>query len=142
MSGLPPEKKIQCNEIFQYYDKDRDGRLSKEDFNDAMKTLGIFIPKEEMEIILSTIPVCDYEHFEEIASKKLSQKVNKDEIVNSFLFIDPSGSGKCKKEDLVRAFTVLGEPLKASEVNELIKEFVDKDENVDYKKLIVALVGK
>ena len=77
MASLPPEKKQQCKEVFDFYDKDRDGQLTKEDFTDAMKSLGIFIPKEEMAELLDKLPVRDYEHFEGIAATKLSQKVNK-----------------------------------------------------------------
>ena len=81
MATLPPEKKKQCQEVFDFYDKDMDGQLTKEDFGDAMKSLGIFIPKDEMNAILDKMPTRDYEHFEGIAANKLSQKVNKDEII-------------------------------------------------------------
>ena len=33
MVSLPEDKKEQCQEIFNYFDKDMDGRLSKEDFS-------------------------------------------------------------------------------------------------------------
>ena len=45
MVSLPEDKKEQCHEIFNYFNKDMDERLSKDDFSDAIKTLGIFIPK-------------------------------------------------------------------------------------------------
>lgn len=142
MASLPPEKKQQCKEVFDFYDKDRDGQLTKEDFTDAMKSLGIFIPKEEMAELLDKLPVRDYEHFEGIAATKLSQKVNKDDIIHAFSFIDKEGKGKVTAAELKHAFMTLGEPLKENEVNELLKEFTDEGGNVDYKKLIVALVGK
>ena len=47
MVSLPPGKKEQCREIFNFFDQDMDGRISKEDFSDGIKTLGIFIPKNE-----------------------------------------------------------------------------------------------
>ena len=53
MTSFPKEKQIQCKEIFNYYDTDKDGKLSKEEFSDAIKTLGIFIPKEELESTLN-----------------------------------------------------------------------------------------
>lgn len=142
MATLPPEKKKQCQEVFDFYDKDMDGQLTKEDFGDAMKSLGIFIPKDEMNAILDKMPTRDYEHFEGIAANKLSQKVNKDEIIQAFKFLDKDGIGKIPSHELKHALLTLGEPLKENEVNELLKEFTDNDGNVDYKKLIVALVGK
>ena len=141
MVSLPPEKKEQCLEIFNYFDKDMDGRITKDDFSDAIKTLGIFIPKNELVSILDKISIYDYSHFEEICAKKLSEKINKDEIIKAFRFLDPQKTGFCPRDKLKQAFLTLGEPLKADEIDNLIKEY-SKGNSVDYKHLIAALVGK
>ena len=141
MVSLPEDKKEQCHEIFNYFDKDMDGRLSKEDFSDAIKTLIIFIPKEELVSTLDKISINDYSHFEEICAKKLSEKINKDEIVKAFHFLDPQKTGFAPKDKIKQAFLSLGEPLKADEIDNLLKEY-SKGSQVDYKKLVGALVGK
>ena len=141
MVSLPPEKKEQCREIFNFFDQDMDGRITKEDFSDAIKTLGIFIPKDELESILNKISIYDYSHFEEICAKKLAEKINKDAIVKSFLYLDPKKTGNCSKEQLKQAFLTLGEPLKEEEIDNVLKDCT-KGNQVDYKKLIGALVGK
>jgi Ca2+-binding EF-hand superfamily protein len=141
MSKISPEKQIQCQEIFNYYDKDNDGKLSKNEFEDAIKTLGIFIPKEEMSSILDKIPIFDYQHYEEICAEKLAHKINKDEIIKAFEYLDKNKKGKCDKKILKQAFLTLGEPLKENEIEELLNSYTQNDE-VDYKKLIVELVGK
>ena len=141
MVSLPEDKKEQCHEIFDYFDKDSDGRLSKEDFSDAIKTLGIFIPKNEMTAILDKISLYDYAHFEEICAQKLSEKINKEEIVRAFLFLDPNKTGFAPKDRVKKAFLTLGEPLKEEELENLLKEYT-KGSSVDYKKLVGALVGK
>ena len=141
MTTLPPEKKEQCREIFNYFDQDMDGRISKEDFSDGIKTLGIFIPKDELESILNKLSIYDYSHFEEICAKKLSEKINKDAIIKSFLFLDPQKTGNCSKEKLKQAFLTLGEPLKEDEIDNLLKDFT-KGGQVEYKKLIGGVGGK
>ena len=141
MTTLPLEKQIQCKEIFNYYDKDKDGILSKEDFQDAIKTLGIFIPKEEIENTLSKISSYDYKNYEDICAEKLSQKINKDEIIKAFSYLDPNNKGTCKEQDIKQAFLTLGEPLQENEIDELLKEY-NQDGEINYKKLIIALVGK
>ena len=141
MSALPPDKKEQCQEIFNYFDKDMDGKISKEDFGDAIKTLGIFISKEELTTLLNKISVYDYSNFESICAKKLSEKINKDEIVKAFSFLDPNKTGFAPKEKIIQAFITLGEPLQSEEVEKLVKDY-SKDDKVDYKKLISALVGR
>ena len=141
MVSLPPEKKEQCREIFDFFDQDMDGRITKDDLSDAIKTLGIFIPKDELEAILNKISLYDYSHFEEICAKKLAEKIDKDSIIKSFLFLDPQKTGNCSKDKLKQAFLTLGEPLKEDEVDNLLKEY-SKGNLVDYKKLVGALVGK
>ena len=141
MTSLPQDKKEQCTEIFNYFDKDMDGRITKEDFSDAIKTLGIFIPKNELDALLDKISIYDYTHFEEICAKKLSEKINKDEIIKGFLFLDPQKTGFCPKDKIKQAFLTLGEPLKENEIDSLINEY-SKGNNVDYKALVIALVGK
>ena len=141
MVSLPPEKKEQCREIFDFFDQDMDGRISKQDFSDAIKTLGIFIAKDELEAILNKLSIYDYSHFEEICAKKLSEKINKDSIIKAFLFLDPNKTDNCSKEKLKQAFLTLGEPLKEEEIDNLLKDYT-KGSQVDYKKLISALVGK
>jgi Ca2+-binding EF-hand superfamily protein len=141
MSKITPEKQIQCQEIFNYFDKDKDGKLSKNEFEDAIKTLGIFIPKEELTSILDNIPIFDYKHYEEICADKLTQKINKDEIIKAFEYLDKYNKGKCEKKFLKQAFLTLGEPLKENEIDELLNNYTENEE-VDYKKLIVDLVGK
>ena len=141
MATLPPEKKEQCHEVFDYFDKDMDGRITKEEFSDAIKTLGIFIPKDELTSLLDKIPIYDYAHYEEICANKLSEKINKEEITRAFLFLDPQKTGSCPKDKLRHAFLTLGEPLKPDELDNLLKDYT-KGSTVDYKKLIGALVGK
>ena len=141
MATLPPEKKEQCHEVFDYFDKDMDGRITKEEFSDAIKTLGIFIPKDELAGILDKISIYDYAHYEEICANKLSEKINKEEITRAFLFLDPQKTGVCPRDRLRHAFLTLGEPLKPDELDNLLKEYT-KGSTVDYKQLIGALVGK
>ena len=141
MAELTAEKKNQCREVFDYFDRDRDGRLSKNDFSDAIKTLGIFIQKDELDSTLDKIPIFDYQNFEDICAKKLSDKINKDEIVFAFGLLDPNNTGKCSLEKLKLAFKVLGEPFKQEELDNLLKEFTTGN-TVDYQRLVVALVGQ
>ena len=141
MVSLPPEKKEQCQEVFNYFDKDMDGRITKDEFSDAIKTLGIFIPKEELAATLNKINIYDYAHYEEICANKLAEKINKEEIIRAFLFLDPQKTGVCSKDKLRHAFLTFGEPLKPDELDNLLKEYTTGG-TVDYRKLIGALVGK
>ena len=86
-------------------------------------------------------PKKDYPNFEEICAAKLSEKINKEEIMRAFLFLDPQKTGTCPKDRLRHAFLTLGEPLKPDELDNLLKEYT-KGSTVDYRQLISALVGK
>ena len=99
------------------------GRLSKEDFSDAIKTLGIFIPKDELASTLDKILIYDFSHFEEICAKKLFEKINKDEIIKAFHFLAPQKTGFAPRDKIKQAFLSLGEPLKSEEIDNLHKDY-------------------
>ena len=139
--SLPPEKKEECQEVFNFFDRDLDGRVSREEFSDAIKTLGIFIPKKELDTLLDKISVYDYDNYEKVCASKLSEKINKDEIIKGFWFLDSDRTGLCPKDRLRYAFMTLGEPFKPDEIDNLLQEY-SKGSQVDYRELVSALVGK
>lgn len=141
MSGLSEEKKKSCREVFNFYDLDMKGKLGKEEFSSALKTLGLFIPNKEIDDFVSKTPVLDYAHFEQLAATRMGQTSNKSDMVKAFEFLDPKLTGKAKASDIKRALCTLGEPLKENEANEILKDYTDGG-MVEYKSFVQALVGK
>lgn len=142
MSSLSEEKKKSIKEVFGFFDLNDAGRLSKEDFESALKSLGLFIPKKELDEYLSKTPSLDYEHFENLCASKMTQTSNKNDIIKAFEFLDPKLTGKASSADIKKAFMKLGEPMKENEVDDLIKDYIDDKGMIEYKKLVLALVGK
>lgn len=139
--SIPADQKKTFQEVFNFYDMDSDGKLSKEEFDGAIKTLGCFIPKNEMEEYLNKTSILDYSHFEELAASKLSGSTNKNDIIAAFGFLDPKGTGKAKAADIRKAFTTIGEPLKDAEINGLLNDCTENG-MTDIKKFITSLMGK
>ena len=142
MSTLAIEKRLQFKEVFDFYDRDNDGQLTNDEFNDALKSLGIVIPRIEMNEIFNTIPKKSYKYFERVASYKMPKKTNQDELVKAFGFLDKDGNGKVRLEDLKKILFCKGECMKESEINELLKKFTDRDGNINYNTLISSLLGQ
>ena len=117
--------------FLNYFDKDMNERISKEDLCDSIKTLDIFIPKDELASILAKISIYDYLHFEENALK-INWKINKDEIVKAFHFLNPQKIGFAHRDKIKKAFLLLGEHLKAEKIYNLLKEY-SKGNQVDNK---------
>ncbi|MCQ2821279.1 MAG: hypothetical protein MJ252_28805 [archaeon] len=141
MAELSEEKKKSCREVFNFYDLDMKGRLSKEDFQSALKTLGLFIPQKEVDEFVSKTPTLDYQHFEQLAATRMAQASGKADMLKAFEFLDPKGTGKAKASEIKKALTTLGEPLKSNEADEIMKDYIESGQ-VDYKAFIISLVGK
>ena len=71
MSTLAIEKRLQFKEVFDFYDRDNDGQLTNDEFNDALKSLGIVIPRIEMNEIFNTIPKKSYKYFERVKTVEI-----------------------------------------------------------------------
>lgn len=141
MSGLSEEKKKACREVFNFFDLENRGKLPKEDFESALKTLGLFIPQSEIDDYVNKTPVLDYAHFETLAATRMGQTSNKADMIKAFEFLDPKGTGKAKASDVKKALCSLGEPLKDNEANELLKDYIENG-MIEYKVFVQALIGK
>lgn len=142
MSTLAIEKRLQFKEVFDFYDRDNDGQLTNEEFNEALKSLGIVIPKIEMNEIFNTIPKKSYKYFERVASYKMPKKTNQDELLKAFGFLDKDGNGKVSSEELKELLFCKGECMKENEINDLLKTFTDREGNINYITLISSLLGQ
>ena len=65
--------------------------------------------------------------------KNYMKKINKEEIVKAFYFLYPQKTGFTPKDKIKQKFLSLGEPLKADEIENLVKEY-SKGSQVDFKK--------
>ena len=57
---LEPEFRKECNAIFKNFDKDEDGKLSRDEFKSCLQSLGYDFPDQEFQTIFDTADTNKY----------------------------------------------------------------------------------
>ncbi|KAJ0250181.1 Calmodulin-like protein 6 [Hirschfeldia incana] len=131
--------------VFQIFDKDGDGRITKKELNDSLKNLGIIIPEKELCQMIDKIDVngdgcVDIEEFGELYKTIMVEdedEVGEEDMKEAFNVFDRNGDGFITVDELKAVLSSLG--LKQGKTLEecrkmIIQVDVDGDGRVDYKE--------
>ncbi|CAH8312138.1 unnamed protein product [Eruca vesicaria subsp. sativa] len=131
--------------VFQMFDKDGDGRITKKELNDSLKNLGIIIPETELWQMIDKIDVngdgcVDIEEFGELYKTIMVEdedEIGEEDMKEAFNVFDRNGDGFITVDELKAVLSSLG--LKQGKTLEecrkmIIQVDVDGDGRVDYKE--------
>ena len=131
--------------MFQIFDKDGDGRITKKELNDSLKNLGIIIPEKELCQMIDKIDVngdgcVDIEEFGELYKTIMVEdedEMGEEDMKEAFNVFDRNGDGFITVDELKAVLSSLG--LKQGKTLEecrkmIIQVDVDGDGRVDYKE--------
>ena len=131
--------------MFQIFDKDGDGRITKKELNDSLKNLGIIIPEKELCQMIDKIDVngdgcVDIEEFGELYKTIMVEdedEIGEEDMREAFNVFDRNGDGFITVDELKAVLSSLG--LKQGKTLEecrkmIIQVDVDGDGRVDYKE--------
>ncbi|MBA0765452.1 hypothetical protein Gotri_014648 [Gossypium trilobum] len=131
---------VEFKKVFQMFDKNGDGRISKEELNDSLKKLGIFIPDDELTQMIKKIDVngdnyVDIEEFRELYQSFMNDKDEEEDILEAFKVFDQNGDGYISVDELMSILVSLG--LKQGKTIEdcekmIMKVDVDGDGRVNF----------
>ncbi|KAI8807007.1 centrin-2-like protein [Cladochytrium replicatum] len=129
---LTPEQYQEMKEAFDLFDTDASGTITSKEWRIAMRALGFEPTKEEMRRMLAEIDVdgsgtIDFEEFVGLISRRLADKLARDEIRQVFKFYNPDpATNTISIDNLRRAVELVGEDLIEDELKEMIEE-ADRD---------------
>uniref|UniRef100_A0A8C0FG90 Calcium binding protein 4 n=1 Tax=Bubo bubo TaxID=30461 RepID=A0A8C0FG90_BUBBB len=140
----------QLLDAFKEFDTDQDGYISYKDLGACMRILG-YMPTE-MELIEISQHVkmrmggrVDFEDFVQMMGPKLREEtahmVGVRELKIAFREFDMNGDGEISSAEMREAITaLLGEQLKAQEVNEILQDLdLNGDGHVDFDEFVMML---
>ncbi|KAG8498979.1 hypothetical protein CXB51_005371 [Gossypium anomalum] len=140
---------VEFKKVFQMFDKNGDGRISKEELNDSLKKLGIFIPDDELTQMIEKIDVngdnyVDIEEFRELYQSFMNDKDEEEDILEAFKVFDQNGDGYISVDELMSVLVSLG--LKQGKTVEdckkmIMKVDVDGDGRVNFLEFKQMMKG-
>jgi len=135
--------------VFQMFDRNGDGRITKKELNDSLENLGIFIPDKELTLMIERIDVngdgcVDIDEFGELYQTIMDERDEEEDMREAFNVFDQNGDGFITVEELRTVLSSLG--LKQGRTVEdckkmIMKVDVDGDGMVDYKEFKQMMKG-
>lgn len=135
--------------VFEMFDKNGDGRISKEELNNSLENLGIFIPDEELSQMIEKIDVngdncVDIDEFGELYQSLMDNKDEEEDMKEAFNVFDQNGDGFISVDELRSVLVSLG--LKQGKTIEdckrmIMKVDVDGDGRVDFMEFKKMMKG-
>lgn len=130
--------------VFQLFDKNGDGRITKEELNDSLENLGLFIPDKELTQMIHKIDAngdgcVDMDEFESLYRSIMDENDDEDDMRDAFNVFDQDGDGFITVEELKSVMGSLG--LKQGKTLEDCKKMivqvdVDGDGRINYKEFL------
>ena len=132
---LPPEKAEEVKTVFNLYDYKKQGYLPADLVGKLCKNLGAYVTEDDLKAFTDshfkegsiTLDV-----FLEFFAEHYIKKLDKQELINAFQFLDRGKTGQVDARELKHALMVVGDKIKESEADELLDGFVERG-MLDYR---------
>ncbi|XP_028122836.1 calmodulin-like protein 3 [Camellia sinensis] len=99
--------------VFQMFDKNGDGRITKKELNESLENMGIFIPDSELTHMIEKIDVngdgcVDIDEFGALYQSIMDEKDEEEDMREAFKVFDQNGDGFITVEELRSVLAALG----------------------------------
>ncbi|CAO2818968.1 unnamed protein product [Amaranthus hypochondriacus] len=135
--------------VFQMFDRNGDGKVTKKELNDSLQNLGIYIPDKELSQMIDKIDVnkdgfVDMEEFGALYKTIMNEKDEEEDMREAFNVFDQNGDGFITVEELRSVLQSLG--LKQGRTIDDCKKMISKvdvdgDGMVNYKEFKQMMKG-
>ena len=145
---LQEEKVAECKEVFDLFDKDKDGAITTKELGYVMRALGADITQTELQEMINKIDQnssgkIEFKEFLELFVKKLKDPDTEEDLIEAFKIFDKNGNGIISAAELKLVMTTYGERLTEEEANEMIKEAdTDGDGFINYHEFVKIMMTK
>ncbi len=132
---------------FDFFDRNKDGRISYKELAEIMTSLGEPVNEREvreliLEVDLNGDGYVDFEEFVNMMTKKPVDELEMMiELRKTFRLFDKNGDGQISVQELRESLSSLGEEISEDEAREMIKEAdVDGDGYINFEEFARVMV--
>lgn len=143
---LSEDKQIECKEVFDLFDKEKEGLISVESLGDAMRALGANPTQNEINEMIREIKPHDgkveFKDFLDQFAKKMKDPDTEEDLLESFKIFDREGNGIISREEFKHIMMTLGENFSEENAEEMLREADRNNEGFiryyDFVKLMMS----
>ena len=142
------KSKEETKEAFDFFDKDKSGKISSKELSSMLGQLGHVISDTELNDLIDTVDKnhngsIDIDEFMALIKNKSSNGKVDEEMIDAFRMFDLNGDGFISKQELSKVMKGLGEKLSDKEIDDLLKEWdLNKDGKIDYNEFCAAMMSQ
>ena len=146
--SLPEDKITECREVFDLFDKDKDGSITTKELGDVMRALGANPTNTELQEMISEVDKdnsgkIEFNEFLDLFARKMKDPDTEEDLIEAFKIFDKDGSGNISASELRHVMTTLGEKLTEEEADEMIREAdTNGDGYIDYVEFVKIMMSK
>jgi calmodulin len=146
--SLPEDKITECREVFDLFDKDKDGSITTKELGDVMRALGANPTNTELQEMIAEVDKdnsgkIEFNEFLDLFARKMKDPDTEEDLIEAFKIFDKDGSGNISASELRHVMTTLGEKLTEEEADEMIREAdTNGDGYIDYVEFVKIMMSK
>ncbi len=144
---LLDEKISECREVFDLFDKDKDGAITAKELGDVMRALGANPTQAELDEMTlevvkdETSQRIEFKEFLQLFAKKMKDPDTEEDLLEAFRVFDHDNDGIISNEELKHVMVTLGEFMSEEEADEMVREAdIDGDGLIDYIRFVKIMM--
>jgi calmodulin len=148
MSEMSDDKVTECKEVFDLFDKDKDGSITTRELGDVMRALGANPTQAELQEMVNEVDSNDsgkieFKEFLDLFARKLKDPDSEEDLIEAFKMFDKDNNGFISAAELRHVMTTLGEKLTEEEADEMIREAdMNGDGQINYQEFVKVMMTK
>ena len=144
---ITDEQRKDLQDIFDQFDKDKDGKISGKELANAMFSMGQNPTDDEInemmrEVDLNQDGKIDFDEFMILMTKSSPETQAEEEVINAFRVFDKEGNGLIASSELKHIMMTIGDKMSEEEAEEMVNEAdIDEDGMINYEEFVRMMMA-
>ena len=144
---ITDDQRKDLQDIFDQFDKDKDGKISGKELANAMVSMGQNPTDDEInemmrEVDLNQDGKIDFDEFMILMTKNSPDTQAEEEVINAFRVFDKEGNGLIASSELKHIMMTIGDKMSEEEADEMVNEAdIDEDGMINYEEFVRMMMA-
>ena len=144
---ITDQQRKDFQDIFDQFDKDKDGKISAKELENAMVSMGQNPTNEEIKEMMEEADLnkdgkIDFEEFLNLMTRNSQETQTEDEVINAFRVFDKEGNGLISSAELKHIMMTIGDKMTEEEADEMVNEAdIDEDGMINYEEFVRMMMA-